>query len=776
MAVIGKWTGGAKAQGNLPESWTAPTNLFDVQQRNDSSAYSFNATTSTLTLPSSGLANGYLVIGAYIYVDTSNGRFQPQARFARTAGTGNFVSALSSGYNRDSSEDTSYVRTWAFIDNPKGSSEIQFQWKADSDDSTGGTSMSVLEVIPFYYSDIGLFSSTSAAVYGGITPNQVTGFSGTNGTNISLSGNTVTVTGDNKRYLCLGGTFLEGTGSGRTQRWGGFRIDGSKADYAKGYTYYRNGSNDEGGEMFTTLIETATADRTLDVFIYRGDGVGSGQGGADADGGSTPSVGNHSMVVIELEDNAEVFNTIDDTGGIDLNVTGPVDQVLCRTTGVQFNDSGSFTRASDTAMNAEQGMDALFGANISAAQTVVGTTSRWTAGAKFTVNGSENNDTEAGDYLRNNQGSIDTFGWSANLMSYLPLSSGDDIGVSVQELAGGGDGGSAQVQPNWGGFWGINLDTLEASGGGSTEQLNGSISSNSTVSGNLSIASTTKSVSGQSDGSTELNGNLTISSTTKQLGGNISSSSSVNGNIGIVSTTKQLSANASGATSLNGDIAYAQTTKQISGVASGTSSMSGNIGSGTKTALGGNVSSSSSLGGELGYASTVKTISGQSTSASSLSGVLSGKTAIQGNASGQSTTQGQLTYKSTIASIEGAIQGGTTIDANLTFVQITLNIAGVSNSSTSVTGDVDYKSLAKLLEGLGVGLSTLTGDLTDTFDPPNEKLTIVSLIKPALEIDGNIKTSISIRSDLKTELTIQSPVCISKGVVSQMEDELNIVG
>ncbi len=461
MAILGRWTGGSKTQGNLPESWTAPTDLFDVEQRNDSSTYSFTSSTSTLTLPSSNLADGYLMVGYFRYVDTSNGRFTPQGKFVQSSGTGTFVSGFTGGYNRDNSEDTSYVRTWAFVNNPSASSTYQFQWKADADDSTGGTQASVLEIIPLYYSDVGVYSSTDSSLYGGITPNQVTGFSGTDGTNITISSNTITMSGDNKRYLCLGSYFFEGRG-GRTQRWGGFRLDGSKIDYAKAYSYYRNTSNDENGEMFTTLLETSTTDRTIDMFCYRGDGVGAGQGGADVDG-STPSVGAHAMVIIELNDSAEVFNTIDDTGSIDLNVTGPVDQVLCRTTGVEFNDSASFTRASDNAMNAEVAMDGLFGANISAAQEVVSTTSRWTASARFTVNGVEDDDSEAGDYARNNQGSTDTFGWSSNLLSYVSISSGDDVGVSVQELAGGEDGGRYEVQPNWGGFWGVNLDTLEAS-------------------------------------------------------------------------------------------------------------------------------------------------------------------------------------------------------------------------------------------------------------------------------------------------------------------------
>ncbi len=488
MAVLGRWTGGVQSQGNLPEAWAAPSGLFPTEVRNDSSAYTWASATSTITLPSSALADGYLFVGYYQYEDTSNGRLNPQGKIVQASGTGVFAGGPSGGYNRDTSEDRSYVRCWGFVDNPSASATFQFQWKADADDSTGGTVESCFEVIPLFYADVGVYTSTSSALYGGITPNQVTGFSGTDGSNITIASDTVTVSGDNKRYLALGSQFFEGRG-GRTQRWHGLLVDGSKDDAAKAYSYYRNTSNDESGEIFTQLIETSTADRTIGQFCYRGDGIGAGQGGADADG-STPGVGDHALVVIELNDSAEVFKSTDGTGGVDLNVTGPVDISLCRTGDIELNDSASFTRASDSAMNAVQAMDGLFGANLSAAQEVVSVTSRWTAFGRFTVNGTEDDATRAGDYARNNQGSIDTFGWSANLLSYVSLSADDDIGASIQELTGGEDGGQYEIQPGWGGFWGINLDTLEGGGASFTLVMQGSGHTNSVDSLSLSQAAT----------------------------------------------------------------------------------------------------------------------------------------------------------------------------------------------------------------------------------------------------------------------------------------------
>ena len=102
---------------------------------------------------------------------------------------------------------------------------------------------------------------------------------------------------------------------------------------------------------------------------------------------------------------------------------------------------------------------------ISVASNSVTDSSRWTAFAEFTVGGTEDAATFAGDYMRNDQGGQATYGWSANLLCLLRLSAGDDVGVSVTEFAGS-EGGGAGVSPaNWSGMWGVNLDTLEGGAG-----------------------------------------------------------------------------------------------------------------------------------------------------------------------------------------------------------------------------------------------------------------------------------------------------------------------
>ena len=469
MATLGQWTGGSVSI--LPgTSWAAPNGLFPTQDRNDGSAYSFASSTSTLTLPSTGLADGYLFLWGYEFHDTSNGRHNPQGRMIQASGTGTFQSATTGGYNRDNSEDRAYVSGWSFVDNPSASSTYQFQWKRDTDAPTGGTQRSFIQVVPLYYADVGIYGSTNNAAAGGTTPVQIGGLTGTDGTNITVASNTVSMTGDNKRYLVLGSAFHDTLGTGsRTQRWFGLRVDGSKDDAAKGCAYFRNAANDEMGISFMRLLETSTATRTVDLFEYRGDGVGAGQGGADVDGATTSTTGAHALVVIELNDNAEVWSSTNGSNTQEFALTGPVDVNIADATNVEFNDSASFTRASDTAVNAEQDMDVLGFANVSHARESgsIGSGARWTVHGEFTVNGTEQTGAGFhGNYNRGNQGSQDCMGSSTNMAGFFALSSGDDFGVSNQELAGTeGGAGDIESQAGWVGFGLINLDTLEATGG-----------------------------------------------------------------------------------------------------------------------------------------------------------------------------------------------------------------------------------------------------------------------------------------------------------------------
>ena len=459
MATLGRWTGGS---ATFPtESWASPNGLGTTQARNDSSAYTWTSSSARLTLPSTGLADGYLVI-ARVHMDCShNNRHTQQGRFTVNSGTGNLVSSTTGGYSRNNNNDENFITTWAIVDNPSASYSLDYEWKRDTGDGTPNATVSAfsIDVIPLYYADIGMYTSTSTSLLGGTTPNTLPLTTTVlEGTNITRSGNVISVTGDNKRYLIFGSNYTEGRG-GRTQRWVGGEYDGTQNRGAMACVYHRDTGTDESGIAFSDIIETVTATRTIEQFVYRGDGVANNEGGANSDG-STPSVGTHAMVVIELNDSAEVIRSSNASASSQaISGTTPVDISAINT--VDFNDSASFTKASATAVNAEVAMDALAGANIGAAYNTVSSGVRYEGISHITVNGTEDTNVRHGNYGRGNQSSIDTFGYSANPMGFVALALNDDIGVSA--FRNGGDAGPVTAQAAWSGFWAINLDTLEGS-------------------------------------------------------------------------------------------------------------------------------------------------------------------------------------------------------------------------------------------------------------------------------------------------------------------------
>ena len=460
MAVIGKWTGGTTTL--LPGTgWTSPNGLFATEERNDGSAYGFSSSASSITLPASDLANGYLIIGLFEIEDTSNGRVNPSARFSRTTGTGNFVTSQSSGYSRDNSEDRSYCFAWAFVDNPSAASVFAFQWKRDTDVPAGGTVRSTLQVIPLFYSQVGIFQSNSTACPGNTTPSQITGFTAIQEpSNITLSSNVVTLSGQNKNYLCLGSYFWENIGTSRTQRWGGFTVDGTFDNSKKGYSYARNASNANIGEMFTGIVSTTTTARTLEASVYRGDGVANGQGGANVTGNTTGANPVHNIVVLELNDGTEFFEAVTSTQSANIASTGATDINVAEQ--VNSISPAAFSKNSDSQIQAEKNQDVLSGFNISCASFNVGSGQRYTGFGEYTINGTEDTTLFSGEYLRNNQGTQDTFGWSTNAIAALPMLENDLLGASITELPGSeGGGGNVAAPSGWVGFWGVNLDSME---------------------------------------------------------------------------------------------------------------------------------------------------------------------------------------------------------------------------------------------------------------------------------------------------------------------------
>jgi len=433
VASIGRWTSGA-VSGVPTETLAAPSGFFDTQQRNDGSIYALNSSTATLTLPSSDLADGYLVVAYYKYHDTSNGRANFQGSFQQTVGTGNFVASLTGGYNRNATNDDSYVRSWAFIDSPSASAQIQFLWSRDTDTPTGGITESSLEVIPLYYKNYIILESTSTAFNGGTTPTAIPGF-----TTSSSSGSWTVTSGQvalpaNAKIWAIQSAGISYDSTSRTQRWMGFLLNGTKVDYAKAYSFYRNADNGKVGN-FSTLALTAGASDTLQPFMYRGDGVANLEGGADVDGATTGTDPCYRFVILELNDDAEFLTANSSANSSNFNT----DPTLSETITV---DSTS---------------DWLFSADIAAASNDVTSGTRGTYEATATLASTAQSYTTHGNYIRGNQGTQDTFGFSANLLSAIAATNGQALGVDITQT---GDGHSTVAPSGWVGLKALNLNTL----------------------------------------------------------------------------------------------------------------------------------------------------------------------------------------------------------------------------------------------------------------------------------------------------------------------------
>jgi len=457
---LGEWRGNV-TNGIVPTTtFEAVPGALSFEIINTSNKYSFNYTDSTLTLPSSGLADGYLMIAAFEYEDTSNGRAMLNGRILQTSGTGDDIAPITGGYNRDNSDDRTYVRTWAFVNNPSASSTFQFQWRRDVDAPSGGTVRAVFEVISFFYDSVSLYSSNSTLLYGGITPNQIQSFTTvTEGSGATRSGNVVTLN-NNKRYLCLGAGHAIGSGNSRTQRWLGFRQNGTKIDYSKGYYYIRNDANSSTGAMFS-CITGSTGSTTMDMFSYRGDGVAAGEGGADNDGGTLASA-EYYMAFIELNNNTNCIQYTNGTTTTNVGVASVVDLPSFNTSLV--NNSGSyFTNIganSSTTLEAAKDFTILSGSNVSSAAETVSTGVRFTGYAHFFRATTLQNETFHGNYARNNQGSTDTFGQSYNLCSTTPLTTGETFKIGAQTLSTSSGDSNHTIQSGWHGTWGIALESM----------------------------------------------------------------------------------------------------------------------------------------------------------------------------------------------------------------------------------------------------------------------------------------------------------------------------
>ncbi len=468
MATLGQWSGSAVSQFPTT-SWAAPNGVFPTEDRNDGSAYSFNSTTSTITLPSSNLADGYLFVAGYENSITHNNRHNAQARFSQSSGTGNFTRATTSGYSRNENHTNCFVRTWAFVDSPSASSSYQFQWKRDvgGGSPTGTTPTAVIQVIPLYYNSVAIYESTDTGMTGLTSLHNITGWTTvleSDTTSIQRSDNAIVVKADNKRYLHLCSQFFDSTVTNRTQRWHGLTETNVNIEGAKGYSYYRDPTSSQGGDMFTWLHETGTTNDIYRQIIWRGPTTTAPGYGAETEQNTAATSAEHSWVILELNDSADVFKSLNATSeslgqtskGLSVADTGEL----------IFNDSNQFTGSGVTGIDVASATDVLLGANVNGGYTA-NTNLRFLGRSQVTIDGTPQVFSRTGDYGRGDQSTTGTFGWGSSMLSFHAVTDGQDVGIEVQNV--GVENGPFETLAGHVSFWGIDLNTLEA--GGTSDDL-----------------------------------------------------------------------------------------------------------------------------------------------------------------------------------------------------------------------------------------------------------------------------------------------------------------
>jgi len=441
---IGHWQDSAGSQ--IPgTSWGAVA--FASQKRNDGSTYS-KPNTSTIEVEESG---NYLVIATLRYSGGTN-RFGPQGKIAVTTGSGKLWTSFFTGYNRDASEHEAWVKIVGVYHGAKKDDRLQIQHRRDNNSSTTGTVADAcdVQIVKLAYTNIGMYQdSTGGSVYGGTSANTVNLDSNTIETNtaaIERSSDTVTVKGNNKRYLVLWCVAGQTNNSTRTQRIGQLNYGGTSNLPTRSYAFCRDSNNQYAGLGGVDVLATSTADIAIQVECLRGVGTAADQGGALLDGGWTSTANLSGLCVIELMDSMDVARSHDATGlqridsAATLNIVNTLD----------ISDSASFTRASATNLNVVKGANVFVWAQVWSARSDVSSTARFTGYSTISIGGTAQTLGRHGNYSRGSEGTSSTFCGGVHQPGgiYDVVNAGDDITVDAAPLSGTESGGNIRTQTN----------------------------------------------------------------------------------------------------------------------------------------------------------------------------------------------------------------------------------------------------------------------------------------------------------------------------------------
>lgn len=455
MAIVGHWRD--NLGGQIPGTGYGG---FDVstQIRNDGNVYNLVAGNS-ISVPSAG---SYYFEAQIRYLDTSNGRYNPKGRFLLTSGSGTLFTTHKSGYSRDNSENVAWLKIYGFYTGGGANDTIQLQHIRDTDAPAGGSvaGQSDFQVVELpNIQAVGIYGTTASNSYGGTARNRVTLNQTILESDTSLierSGDQIQLKNTTGKYIVLHG-ISGSSGSSRTQRISNIDIGGTPILDSQSYAYQRNGSNEYGGTAKKNLHVNTGAATLLGMQCFRGLGVSADQGGANVDGNWSNIAAETGLCIIELPAPAKVARYVDSVGI--QNITPTASQSLNVFRDV-VTESDGFSSASNTEGSFNLDTDLLIGGTIFAARNNVASGARYTGETFINIDGTNQTTGQHGNYSRGNQGSQDTFGWSAAPGGIYAYTANDPISISVNRLAGGEAGGTDRTQPNTAGIWMLDLDSL----------------------------------------------------------------------------------------------------------------------------------------------------------------------------------------------------------------------------------------------------------------------------------------------------------------------------
>lgn len=433
---------------------------FDTELRND----------GIYTKPNNGTiqlneAGDYLVIATTHDNDDSNWRYNSQLRVDQTAGTWDIFTSHYSWYSRDNSEDESWTRAVSVIIWASANSQIQVQKRRDTDAPTSGSivNASDVQVIRLSQSNYGIYGIGGTwNAYWGTTPNTIDIDSVVSQSDISAiewntAWDTITLKGDNKKYLVAWSVSFN-SGAWRSQRIGHLEYDNVDSLSTRAYCYQRNAANEYCGLGSMDVIETNTADISVQAEVFRGPWVAADDGGADQDGNMITD-GNGQMIILEMPDYLEVFRSEDSVGLQDITTA----QTLNIARDVNISDSLSFTKNSDSLVNVTNPADIFSWANIWTARNNVASWSRQTTFGSIAIDGVEQTLGRHWNYSRWNQGTTDTFAMSIHPAGiYTTSGPWSTIWINSTPLTWWEPGWNDRTQPGTLGFFALNLDTFVA--------------------------------------------------------------------------------------------------------------------------------------------------------------------------------------------------------------------------------------------------------------------------------------------------------------------------